>query len=266
MARWLRRVLLALLGLLALAAILLPAAPGAPPKVVRPFLVYYGGAPAPGTQAQAQTLARRMRGYPIVVLGLASHAPAFTLRLRRLLPRTVFYGYADTGHVTFAHVARRLRLLRRLGLAGVLLDEVGQGLSSQSPALRRIVLLAQREGLRVMLNAWDPRVVLDLPLRPGRDAVLCENWVYSGGSWAQPRSPAVYAAISRLERRGVLVFMIVTTRTTPSPRTPPAAGVMATAHAVFGDYLALSDPVYSADTDQVFPAQVLSRLLGRLAF
>ncbi len=262
----LSRVILAIAGLVTLAAIFLPPAPTGARKAVRPFLVYYGGIPRPGTQAQAAALARRMRGYPVVVLGLVPSAPAFAERVRRLLPHTVIYGYADMGHVTFAHVAARLRLLRRVGLDGVLLDEVGTGLSSRPAALRRIVLLAQRDGLRVMLNAWDPRDTLNLPLRPGRDAVLCENWVYSGGAWAEPRTAAVYAALRTLERRGVLVFMIVTTSGVPSRTAPPLSGISATARAVFGNYLALSDPVYSADNDAIFPGQKLGRELSRLSF
>ena len=261
-----RKILIGLLALAVLAAFLVPPLPTGALKVVRPFLIYYGGTPGPGSEAQAMALARRMRGYRVVVLGLATHAPAFTERLLRLLPHTVFYGYADAGHVSFQHVAGRLRLLRRLGVQGVLLDDIGTGLSADALSLRTVVRLAQREGLRVMLNAWDPRDVLGLPLRPGRDAVLCENWVYSEGAWAEPRSAAVYAALRSLEARGVLVSMIVTSNATPSPKAPPAAGISATARAVFGDYLSLSDPIYSADSDAIFPAAALRRLLGRPGF
>ncbi len=255
---------LALLAVLLAAAILLPPAATGSHKTVRPFLVYYGG-PGPESPARPQTLARRLQGYPVVVLGLASAYPAFAAKVVRLMPHTTFYGYADTGHVTFAHVARRLELLHRVGMQGVLLDEIGTGLSASRADLRRIVLLAQRDGLRVMLNAWDPSDVLSLPLRPRTDGVLCENWVYSGGAWVQ-RDAAVYAALRRLERRHVLVFMIATTKGVPSPAAPPAAGISATARAVFGNYLSLSDPVYSADNDAIFPASTLRRQLRRLAF
>ncbi len=260
-----RRVLVGCSALALAAALLLPAGPLRAAKVVRPFLVYYGAAPARGSKAQARALARCMQDYPVVVLGLATRAPAFAERLRRLMPHTAIYGYADAGHVSLRHVERRLSLLHRLGVQGVLLDDIGMGLSAHAGALRQVVRLAQREGLRVMLNAWDPRDVLDLPLRPGRDAVLCENWVYSGGAWAVPRTPAIYLALRRLEARGVLVFMIVTARGTPSPAAPPAAGVLATARTVFGDYLSLSDPIYSARTQSVFPAGELTRLLRRLS-
>ena len=246
------------------AVILLPPVATGSRKTVRPFIVYYGG-PGPGSPARPQALARRLHGYPVVVLGLASAQPTFAAKLVRLMPHTTFYGYADTGHVTFVHVARRLRLLHRVGVQGVLLDEVGTGLSASRANLLRIVLLAQRDGLRVMLNAWDPRDVLSLPLRPRTDGVLCENWVYSGGDWVQ-RDAAVYAALRRLQGRHVLVFMIATTRGVPSVAAPPAAGVSATARAVFGNYLSLSDPVYSADNDAIFPAPALGRLLRKLSF
>ncbi len=260
------RAALVLVGVLIAAAILMPPRATGPSKTVRPFLLYYGGVPDPPTSAQAVRLARRMRGYPVVVLGLASHLPAFARQVRRLLPHTLFYGYADTGHVSFAHVAGRLALLHRIGLQGVLLDDVGTGLSAHAAALRRIVLLAHREGLRVILNAWDPRDVLHLPLLAGRDAVLCENWVYSGGRWAQPRAADVYAALRTLQRRGILVFMIVTTKGVPSGAAPARAAISATARAEFGDYLSLSDPVYSADSDAIFPAGNLRRELTHLAF
>jgi len=266
MQRWARGLAPALLGLLAFAATLAPPAAVGPGKVVRPFLVYYGGVPDPANQQAARALARRMAGYPVVVLGLAAHDPAFARRVRRLAPRTAFYGYDDTGHVTFAKVFGLLRLFRSLHFQGALLDDIGTGLSTRPGALARIVRTAHRDGLRVLLNAWNPQDVLNLPLWPGRDAILCENWVYSSGRLAQPRAPATYAALRSLERRGILVFMIATTGGTPSPAHLPVLGLGATARTVFGDYLALSDPVYSADNDAILPAAALRRLLRSLSF
>ena len=261
-----RKTLLSIAALGICAAFLLPPAPTGGRKTVRPFLVYYGGVPQPANLAAAKGLARRMQGYPLVVLGLAAHAPAFAARMRRLMPRTLIYGYADTGHVTLRHVAGRLALFQRLGFQGVLLDDIGTGLSTQPGVLRRVVLMAHRRHLRVLLNAWNPADVLALPLRPASDGVLCENWVYSDGRWATPRDAGVYRALRALQARKLLVFMIVTLRQPPSPARPPAAGVRATARAVFGNYLSLSDALYSADSRAIFPAAALRRLLRQLSF
>ena len=261
-----RKTLLAMAACAVFVALILPAAPTGGRKAIRPFLVYYGGVPQPADMAAARSLARRMRGYPLVVLGLAAHAPAFAAMVRRLMPGTLLYGYADTGHVTLRHVAGRLALFQRLGFQGVLLDDIGTGLSAQPGVLRRVVLMAHRRHLRVLLNAWNPVDLLTLPLQAESDGVLCENWVYSDGHWAVPRDAGAYRALRELQARRLLVFMIVTLAHVPSPARPPAKGVGATARAVFGDYLSLSDALYSADSRAIFPATELRRLLRRLSF
>ena len=262
----LRPVILALLALGLCAAIVLAAGAQAQRKTVRPFLVYYGGAPTPGSTLQAQALARRMQGYPVVVLGFAAHAPSFAALMRRLLPTARIYGYADTGHVSFAHVAGRLALFRRLGFQGVLLDDIGTGLSSNRQNLRRILTLAYRAGLSVMLNAWDPSDALGLPLRPQHDGILCENWVHSEGAFRPQRPWAINATLRRLQAQGALVYMIATAKAAPSPAHLPGAGIAVTARYVFGDYLSLSDPLYSADSDTILPARSLWRNLRQLSF
>lgn len=236
------------------------------PRPVQPFLVYYGGFASGGGAAQARRVAQRLRGYPVVVFGWALRRPGLARRLRVDLPATRLYGYVDTGRVRMADVVRELAGLRRLGFAGVLLDDVGSGLSARRAALQAIVDRAYRDRLRVLLNAWDPAPVAALRLRPGRTAVLCENWVFSDGRWHAPRSAATYATLYALERRGVAVFMIVTSGSAPVRPAAVAAGVRATVYRELGSYLSVSGPLYSAQSDAVFPARRLRDLLDAIAF
>ncbi len=261
-----RSLRLVALSALAAAVVVVASPAHAPRKVVRPFLVYYGGLPANGGPALARRVAARFRGYPVVVFGWALRRARLALLVRRLLPRTRLYGYVDVGHVRAARVLAELRALGRLGFAGALLDDVGTGLSTRPGALQAVVDAAYRDRLDVLLNAWNPAPVLGLHLRPARSAILCENWVFSDGGWHAPRPRAAWADLRRLERAGVSVFMIVTAAHAPVAPAAVRRGVRLTAYLEFGQYLALSGPNYSADSDAVFPPGRLRAMLRALAF
>lgn len=252
------------LAAVALGALTFPVRPV--PRVVHPFLVYYGGFSRAVGASAARRVANRLRGYPVVVFGWALRRPGLARRLRADLPGTRLYGYVDTGRVRMADVVQGLAGLRRLGFAGVLLDDVGSGLSARRGALQAIVDRAYRDRLRVLLNAWDPAPVAALRLRPRQTAILCENWVFSDGRWHAPRTAAAYATLYDLERRGVAVFMIVTSAHAPVRPQAVAAGVRATVYRELGSYLSVSGPYYSAQSDAVFPARRLRTLLRAIAF
>jgi hypothetical protein len=249
---------------LAVATIAFPIQPT--PKVVRPFLVYYGGFPAHGGPVLARRLAARFRGYPVVVFGWALRRPALAARVRAALPQTRFYGYVDTGHVRMAQVLEDLAALRRLRFAGALLDDVGSGLSAHQAALQAIVDAAYRDHLHVLLNSFDPAPVAALRLRPAQTAVLCEDWVFSDGAWHAPRPEAAYATLFRLEARGVAVFMIVTAARAPVQAAAVAAGVRATVYREYGAYLSVSGPNYSAQSNAIFPVGRLRAMLAAISF
>lgn len=235
-------------------------------KQVSPFLIYYGGIPAVATPAAAGAMARSFSGYPVVVFGNAWRAPAFAGMVKARLPGTRFFGYADTGHVTLAHVLGKLSGLEKMHFSGVLLDEAGIGLSQNPAMLRAIVQAAHRDGLAVMLNAWMPQVALSAGLKSGRDGVLCENWVYSDGAWRTPRASAVYLALRQLERSGIVVYMGVTTKGPPQSAKEVAGPVIRTIYWEMGSFVAVSDENYSATSDAVFPAGALKGVLGHLTF
>lgn len=237
-----------------------------PIKTVRPFLIFYGGYPDTGTRALARHVADLFRGYPLVVFGDAWTFPDFAKKVQGYLPKTSFYGYADTGHVTFSHVAARLALLESMHFQGVLLDDVGTGLSASSKALQAAVDQAHKDHLGVMLNAWDPADVLPLHLVAGKDGILLENWVFSDGTWHSPRGKSVYAVLRTLERRGLLVFMGVTAKSAPVSPASMTLPVQKTVYWEFGGSIGVSGPYYSADSNSVFPAGALKSILAGLSY
>lgn len=243
-------------------ALLAVATPASPPRLPQPFLIFYGGFPDRGSNALAAKVAASFAGYPIVVFGDAWRFPDFATKVMARLPHTTFYGYDDVGHVTFATAAATLATLKANGMHGVLLDDVGTGLSSRTPALQRVVDRAHSLGLAVLLNAWNPQDVLPLQLRKG-DGILCENWVFSDGSWHTFRGASVYGPLRTLQARGVLVFMIATAARAPVRPTAIAPGVIATLLTEAGNYVSASGPNYSADSNTVFQASALRRIIAR---
>lgn len=263
-ARLIRRLFgTPLLAALFTAAVMaLPASQPAPP-LPKPFLIYYGGFPNDGSNTLAASVARRFEGYPIVVFGDAWAFPHFASKVMHRLPHTTFYGYTDVGHVTYAETLASLRGWHALGMEGVLLDDVGTGLSTSTRRLQRVVDAAHAMGLAVLLNAWDPKDVLPLSLTAGRDGLLCENWVYSDGTWHGYRGPSAYGPLVTLERRGVRVFMIATAAHSPVRADAIAPGVIATILTEAGSYISVSGPNYSADSNTVFPAGGLRAIIAR---
>ncbi len=258
-----------LLALLA-AAIVLSACVAFPRRFVlprpQPLLIYYGGGGSGSVGTQAARLAAEFQGYPVVVFGIAVQSPALAAAVRKVAQHRRLYGYVDVGHVTMREVRRHLGDLARLRFQGVLLDDVGTALSAAPSRLQRIVDQAHRDGLFVLLNAWDPRELLSLRLRAGKDALLCENWVYADGAWHSPRTPAIYQALRLLQSRGVRVVMGVTGGQGPVAPAAIASGVRRTVYREVGNYVAVSGPNYSAQTDAVFPARALRRLLSSTSF
>jgi len=255
-----------LLGAAAVVAAALWSAPVAPPKVVRPFLIFYGSYPGRGGRAFAARVARQFSGYAMVVFGDALGEPALARLVHADMPGVPFYGYVDTGKVTMAQVDAGLAGLHRLGFEGVLLDDVGDGLSSRTAPLQAIVDRAHRDGLAVLLNAWDPASVVPLRLEPGRDAILCENWVYADGAWHVPRVDAVWRNLHTLEARGVRVYMIVTGRSAPVVPASVVQPVRQTVWRDYGQYVSVSGPNYSSTTNAVFPARSLDRILAGISY
>lgn len=233
-------------------------------KVVRPFLIYYGYLPSQGGRTAARRTADLFAGYPIVVFGQGWRSPAIARQVVKDAPHTTFYGYANVGYVTVRHVLGRFRILSSIGFRGVLLDEVGTGLSAHTKQLQLLVDAAHRAGLAVLLNAWDPESVLPLQLMAGVDGILCENWVYSDGTWHQPRSPEEYADLRRIAARHVRVFMGVTASRAPVSARAAAEPVLRTVLSVYGDFVGVSGPYYSASSGAVFPAGAIRRILSRL--
>jgi hypothetical protein len=254
-----------ILAAVAIASVVAPA-PAARLRHAEPMLIYYGGAGSGSLAARAAHLAQGFRGYALVVFGLAWREPALAAAVRADAGYTRFYGYSDVGSVTMAHVLARLRLLSRMRFSGVLLDDVGSGLSGNLAQLQHVVDFAHHVGLAVLLNAWDPRQILGLHLRRGEDAVLCENWVYSDGSWHEPRSAAVFAALRKLQAQGVRVAMGVTAKRSPVSPARIREPVLVTAYTEVGNYVAVSGPYYSAQTDNIFPAGSLKVILRAAVF
>jgi|GEM_PF-2221289 len=252
-----------ILALIFTAAVMaLPASRPAPP-LPKPFLIYYGGFPNDGSSALASSVARRFHGYPLIVFGDALAFPHFASKVMHRLPHTTFYGYTDVGHVTYAETLASLQGWRVLGMEGVLLDDVGTGLSTSTRRLQRVIDAAHEMGLAVLLNAWDPKDLLPLSLTPGGDGLLCENWVFSDGAWHGYRGPSVYGPLVTLERRGVTVFMIVTAGRAPVLAGAIAPGVIATILTEAGSYVSVSGPNYSADSNAVFPSGELKAIIDR---
>lgn len=233
-------------------------------KVVRPFLIYYGYLPSQGGRATARRTADLFAGYPIVVFGQGWRSPGIARQVVEDAPHTTFYGYANVGNVSVRHVLGRFRILSSIGFRGVLLDEVGTGLSAHTKQLQALVDAAHRAGLAVLLNAWDPENVLPLHLTPGVDGILCENWVYSDGTWHLPRSSEEYADLRRIAARHVQVFMGVTASRAPVSLKAAASPVLRTVLSVYGDFVGVSGPYYSASSGAVFPAADIRRILSGL--
>lgn len=227
---------------------------------VKPFLIYYGGFPSGAT---VQTVQAAFSGYPVVIFGTSWETPNLASAIVPAMPNTLFYGYADTGTAaTWASVTSTLAQLESYGFQGVLLDDVGSGLSSNPANLQTIVDDAHADHLRVMLNAWDPSDVLALHLIPGYDSELCENWVYSDGNSHTPRRTDVYGQLAQIRQEGLPVFMIVTmgnANFTASDILQPVAKTMAMEG---GQYISVSGQYYSAQTDAIFPATSLESVIG----
>ncbi|MCL4319240.1 MAG: hypothetical protein M1596_05065 [Firmicutes bacterium] len=240
-------------------------------SLVHPFLIYYGWIPKnPEHLAQ---LRGKMSGYSIIVLGSGDERQSSgdlmpTRRLVSSMPHTIFYGYVDIG-VTgnqpdhqLGYVERALVAWHHIGARGVLLDCAGPDYGVSPMRLQKIVALAHRGHLKVLVNSWNPSAVLEAGLRAG-DAWLAENWVIAAG---KPINAAVQgenvAALPELRRHHIAIWMTATDSTVPSAAwvtrwAPKTASLLA------GSYLAVSGSQYSSRSNTVIPVSWLTKALSQ---
>lgn len=249
------------------------AAPGRGLPQVQPFLIYYGW--IPHQPAAFRRFAASVEGYPVVVLGSGDEWPTSgdegpTIALIQQFPRTTFYGYVDIGMADGQphHPPRVLQAdfyqWHRIGARGVLLDCAGPDYGVSPARLRWAVQAAHQAGLRVLVNAFEPRVVLSAGLQSG-DAWLAENWVVADGVPDATTQGFDWSALSALKARGIAIWMTATDRQPPS-RAWVTQWVLATVHAVGGQAIAVAGPDYSSQSNAVVPAVwILSALTEKPA-
>lgn len=234
---------------------------GAMHRAAAPLLIFYGW--IPGTKAAFTRMAARMAGYPVVVLGSGDEWPSpgsdrsEAMRMIRTDRSTRYYGYVDLG-VTggqpdhpIGDIARALRAWRRMGAKGVLLDCAGPDYGVSRSRLRAAVSLGHQDGLRLLVNAWDPQAVIGAGLRRS-DAWLAENWVMADGR-VVPRDAADWGALPRVRALGVQIWMTATDAAPPSRRWVDT-WVPRTVAAVGGSAVAVSGPDYSSQSNAIAPA------------
>ncbi|MDE2144980.1 MAG: hypothetical protein KGJ01_03395 [Patescibacteria group bacterium] len=229
---------------------------------VQPFLIYYGGVDNNASASQLNPIISAFKKYPIVIFGSSIHFPSAAGKIRKALPQTILYGYANTDNVTWDHIKQRLELLSSMKFNGVLFDSVGAGWSADPNNVKTAVSYAHSLGLRVIINDWNPDTAMNVGLIPGEDGYSAENWVFSAGEWqSHPLPASSYAGLYSLEKQGIKVFMIVTMKNdnfTESQILPP---VTKTIEMEKGNYISVSDQYYSAQSDAIFPAGGLRRAI-----
>ena len=233
-----------------------------PSRVVTPFLIYYGWVPS--AVPAFDHFVSQLTGYPIIVLGsgdewASSGDQAPVTHLIRALPRVSFYGYVNLGmnhgqpDHPFPRIEAELKAWRAMGVRGVLLDCAGPDYGVTSSRLRSSVAVAHREGLRVLVNAFEPRAVLLTGLKHG-DAWLAENWVVADGQPDATTQGFDWAGLAVLKKRHIGIWM------TATDATPPTAAwvqtwVARTEARVGGSATVVAGPNYSSQSNAIVPAQ-----------
>lgn len=217
--------------------------------------IYYGyPSLVNGAAGRLERAAAVFGDYDVVVLGdglefgkqaAGGHAEheehAFTVQLLQELAhgqhRPEVYGYVDLGRteqLKAPELAERIALWRQTGADGVFLDEAGYDFGVTRERQNAAVLAAHASGLRVLLNAFQPRDVFDdarVPLnRAGggnprglpaaltvRDALLLESFAVREGTpeTAEEMRARTEAALEARARFGTRVFAIATSSRAP---------------------------------------------------
>lgn len=235
---------------------------------VKPFLIFYGWIPT--SPAARRELAGEMAGYPVVVLGSGlewsrnpDHGAA--LSLIHGVRGTRFIGYVDIGMTrgqprhSLAAVRKALTGWRAMGVQGILLDCAGPDYGVSSNRLRAAVAWAHRQHLSVLVNAFDPRAVLNVGLRSG-DGWLAENWVISAGVPDAATQGFSWTSLTLLRKRGITVWMTATDSRSPGEKWV-RQWVPKTVNRIQGSWIAVAGPQYSAVSNAVVPAEWIDQSL-----
>jgi len=185
-----------------------------PREEVKRLLVYYGW---PSCLNGGLDPVADLDRYGYMVLGAGLEDPTHPDHepTRRIIGKTVakVFGYVDIG-VTTSNLAPRqvrqsMRRWKRMGCAGVLLDDFGYDFGVTRQRQNRAVRSAHQLGLSVIANCWDVEDAMLGPHLLGLgDFLLMESWPYVDGfedsKWRERA-----ARFDRL--RGVVRIMSVAT-------------------------------------------------------
>lgn len=230
---------------------------------VSPFLIYYGGLPS---QSQAPVFEKKLNGYPVVLLGTGLDSPAVAksiIRMGKKGPHPIrFYGYISIGitHQAGNHSTRQVQSLlhswRQIGVYGVLYDTAGPDFGVSQQRLTKLVKLAHKSGLYVIVNSWYPQAVMHVGLTTN-DGYLAENWYASAGDIRS--TPAGTAYVAQLKNQHIPIYMTGTGKQNIRSLNQSVlkAWIAGSKRVAGGQYIAISDENYSADTDYVEPASAL---------
>lgn len=237
---------------------------------IKPFLIYYGGLPV--HKSHLRQFVHRIDGYSVVVLGTGLDHPAAMRAIIQLEKKnhksTRFYGYISIGvthgggNKSYNEVKRGLESWKKGGAYGILFDTAGPDFGVTKTRLRTMVQIAHSEGLSVLINSWYPEAVLGVGLTKF-DGYLAENWYMSDGRIRSTPPGASY--IRQVRRSGIPVYMTATGATTITSLHQPTLQnwILGTHRIARGQYIAISDENYSADTDYILPSTTIKHILTR---
>ncbi len=235
---------------------------------VKPFLIYYGGLPT--AEKQANAFVKRLVGYSVVVLGTGLNDPTIASKIIHLGQKSSqpirFYGYISigvthqAGNLSESTVRSRLLQWKNIGANGVLYDTAGPDFGVSHKRLERLIKMAHQTGLQVIVNSWYPQALLDAGLTVS-DGYLAENWYVSDGRLRSVPSGAAY--IQLLKRQGIPIYMTATgaARINAISPTTLRAWIAGSQKVAAGEFIAIADENYSADSDYIEPAATLKKLI-----
>lgn len=235
---------------------------------VKPFLVYYGELPT--TIRDVPAFVKRLQGYPVVIIGDGLSSPIIASDIIRLGHRTPhpirFYGYISIGvtHQAGNYSVKQVQSLllhwKKIGVYGILYDTAGPDFGVSHQRLMKLIQLAHRIGLYVIVNSWFPQAVMNVGLT-ANDGYLAENWYVSSGEIRSIPEGVTY--VKQLRDHGIPIYMTATggNRIDTIHQAEIRAWIAGSKKVAGGQYIDISDENYSADTDYIEPATIIHKLI-----